>query len=158
MSKIADKVKEKLKGAKDKVASTTKESASTTKEKMSSTKDKVASTTKESVGRGSSSSTSGEQGRKYEEGAAGTTSKRTKDPAKEYDEKEPMSPAKIKQHEPTAVRRDPSEVNIVEPGKQSTSSSQDAAEKARRSGMTKGTAGAADMGSEYEQGAAGSNK
>jgi hypothetical protein len=158
MAKITDKVKEKLKGAKDKVASTTKEGASTSKEKMSSTKDKVASTTKESVGRGPSSSTSGEQGRKYEEGAAGTTSKRTKDPTKEYDEKEPMSPAKIKQHEPTAVRRDPSEVNIVEPRKQSTSSSQDAAEKARRSGMTKGTAGAADTGSEYEQGAAGSNK
>jgi hypothetical protein len=70
-----------------------------------------------------------------------------------------MSPAKIKQHEPTAVRRDPSDQKIVEPGKQSTSSgSQDAAEKARRSGMTKGTAGAADTGSEYEQGAAGSNK
>ena len=31
-------------------------------------------------------------------------------------------------------------------------------EKARRSGMTKGTAGTADTGSEYEQGAAGSNK
>ena len=30
--------------------------------------------------------------------------------------------------------------------------------KTRRSGMTKGTAGAADTGSEYEQGAAGSNK
>jgi hypothetical protein len=70
-----------------------------------------------------------------------------------------MTPAKIKEHEPTAVRRDPSELNIVEPGKQSTiSSSQDAAEKARRSGMTKGTAGAADTGTEYEQGAAGSNK
>ena len=52
----------------------------------------------------------------------------------------------------------PSELNIVEPGKQSTSSSQDATERARRSGMTKGTAGAADTGSEYEQGAAGSNK
>jgi hypothetical protein len=135
MSKITDKVKEKLKGAKD----------------------KVASTTKESVG-GSSSSTRGEQGRKYEEGAAGTTSKRTKDPTKEYDEKEPMSPAKIKQHEPTAVRRDPSEINIVEPGKQGTSTAADAKEKARQSGMTKGTAGAADTGSEYEQGAAGSNK
>ncbi|MBV9667861.1 MAG: hypothetical protein JO327_06990, partial [Nitrososphaeraceae archaeon] len=67
-----------------------------------------------------------------------------------YDEKEPMSPAKIKQHEPTAVSRDPSDQN--------TSSSQDAAEKARRSGMTKGTAGADETGSEYEQGAAGSNK
>jgi hypothetical protein len=42
-----------------------------------------------------------------------------------------MSPAKIKQHEPTAVIRDPSELNIVESGKQSTSSSQDAAEKAQ---------------------------
>jgi hypothetical protein len=71
-----------------------------------------------------------------------------------------MTPAKIKEHEPTAVKRDPSELNIVEPGKQksASSSSQDAAEKARRSGMTKGTAGAADTGSEYEQGAAGSNK
>jgi len=28
-----------------------------------------------------------------------------------------MTPAKIKEHEPTAVRRDPSELNIVEPGK-----------------------------------------
>jgi hypothetical protein len=156
MTNITDKVKEKLKGAKDKVASTTKEGASTTKEKMTSAKDKVASTTKEGSGGVSSSSTAGEQGRKYEEGAAGTTYQRAKDPTQEYDEKEPMSPAKIKQHEPTAVRRDPSEVNIVEPGKQSTSS-QDATEKARRSGMTKGTAGAADTGSEYEQGTAGSN-
>ena len=157
MAKITDKVKEKLKGTKDKVASTTKEGASTTKEKMTSAKDKVASTTKEGPGGVSSSSTS-EQGRKYEEGAAGTTYQRAKDPTQEYDEKEPMSPAKIKQHEPTAVKRDPSEVKIVEPGKQSTSS-QDADEKARRSGMTKGTAGAAaDTGSEYEQGTAGSNK
>jgi len=154
MAKITDKVKEKLKGAKDKVASTTKEGTSTTKEKMTSAKDKVASTTKEGF---SSSSSTGEQGRKYEEGAAGTTYRRAKDPTQEYDEKEPMSPAKIKQHEPTAVRRDPREINIVEPGKQSTSS-QDAAEKARRSGMTKGTAGAADTGSEYEQGAAGSSR
>ena len=158
MAKITDKVKEKLKGTKDKVASTTKEGASTTKEKMTHAKDKVANTAKQGTsGVSSSSSSTSEQGRKYEEGAAGTTYRRAKDPTQEYDEKEPMSPAKVKQHEPTAVRRDPSEINIVEPGKQSTSS-QDAAEKARRSGMTKGTAGAADTGSEYEQGAAGSNK
>ena len=159
MAKITDKVKEKLKGTKDKVASTTKEGASTTKEKMTSAKDKVASTTKQGTsGVSSSSSSTSEQGRKYEEGTAGTTYQRAKDPTQEYDEKEPMSPAKIKQHEPTAVKRDPSEVKIVEPGKQSTSS-QDADEKARRSGMTKGTAGAAaDTGSEYEQGTAGSNK
>jgi hypothetical protein len=161
LAKITNKLKEKLKGAKDKVANTTKEGASTTKEKMTDTKDKVAGTNKGTVRGGggvSSSSTEGRQTSKFEERAAGTTSGRAKDPTQEYDEKEPMSPAKIKQHEPTAVRRDPSEVKIVEPGKQGTASSQDAAEKARRSGMTKGTAGAAETGSEYEQGAAGSNK
>jgi hypothetical protein len=68
-----------------------------------------------------------------------------------------MSPAKIREHEPTAVSRDPSDQKIVEGGQTSTSSSE-AAEKVRRSGMTKGTAGAAETGSEYEQGAAGSNK
>jgi hypothetical protein len=94
--------------------------------------------------------------RKYEEGAAGTKTDRKKDPTKEYDEKEPMSPAKIREHEPTAVSRDSSDQKITEGGQ--TSSSQDAAEKARRSGMTKGTAGAAETGSEYEQGAAGTNK
>jgi hypothetical protein len=41
---------------------------------------------------------------------------------------------------------------------QTGTSSEEAKEKARRSGMTKGTAGAAETGSEYEQGAAGSNK
>jgi hypothetical protein len=64
---------------------------------------------------------------------------------------------KIKEHESTAVRRDPNDQKIAEGG-QSGTSSDDAAEKARRSGMTKGTAGAAETGSEYEQGAAGSNK
>ena len=99
---------------------------------------------------------SNEQDREYEEGAAGTKTDRKKDSTQEYDEKEPMSPAKIKQHEPTAVSRDSGDQKIAEGGK--TTSSQDAAEKARRSGMTKGTAGAAETGSEYEQGSAGSNK
>jgi hypothetical protein len=99
---------------------------------------------------------SNEDERQYEEGAAGTKTDKKKDPTKEYDEKEPMSPAKIKEHEPTAVKREMNE-NISESGQTGTSS-QEAAEKARRSGMTKGTAGAADTGSEYEQGAAGSNK
>jgi hypothetical protein len=99
---------------------------------------------------------SNEDERQYEEGAAGTKTDKKKDPTKEYDEKEPMSPAKIKEHEPTAVKREMNE-NISESGQTGTSS-QEAAEKARRSGMTKGTAGAADTGSEYEQGAAGANK
>ena len=137
LAKITEKVKEKLKG----------------------TKDKVASTTKEPVSRASSSTTSsrGGQTSKFEEGGPGTEIGRKDDPLTEYREKEPMTPAKIKEHEPTAVRRDPSELNIVEPGKQSTDA-EDAAEKTRRSGMTKGTASAADTGSEYEQGAAGANK
>src|SRR5437763_17185291 len=102
-------------------------------------------------------SSSEQDSREYEEGAAGTKTDRKKDSTKEYDEKEPMSPAKIREHEPTAVSRDPSDQKIVEGGQTSTSSSE-AAEKARRSGMTKGTAGAAETGSEYEQGAAGANK
>ena len=95
--------------------------------------------------------------REYEEGAAGTKSDRKKDPLKEYDEKEAMSPAKVKEHEPTAVKRDPSDQKIVEPG-QTATNSDEAREKARKSGMTKGTAGAEETGSEYEQGAAGANK
>ena len=88
-----------------------------------------------------------EQEREYEEGAAGTKTDRKKDPLKEYDEKEAMSPAKIKEHEPTAVKRDPSDQKIVEPGQQGETNSDEAREKARRSGMTKGTAGADDTGS-----------
>ncbi len=95
--------------------------------------------------------------REYEEGAAGTRTDRKKDPLKEYDEKEAMSPAKIKEHEPTAVKRDPSDQKIVEPGQEAVNP-EEAKEKARRSGMTKGTAGADDTGSDYEQGAAGTNK
>jgi hypothetical protein len=68
-----------------------------------------------------------------------------------------MTPAKIKEHEPTAVRRDSSDQKIVEPGQTGTNP-EEAAEIARKKGMAKGTAGAAETGSEYEQGAAGSNK
>jgi hypothetical protein len=62
------------------------------------------------------------------------------DPLNEYESKEPMTPAKIKEHEPTAVKREMTE-NITESDKVGTNP-QDAAERARRSGMTKGTAGA----------------
>lgn len=68
-----------------------------------------------------------------------------------------MTPAKIQEHEPTAVKRDSSGQKIVEEGQVGTNA-EEAREKARRSGMTKGTAGAAPTGSEYEQGAAGTNK
>jgi hypothetical protein len=95
---------------------------------------------------------------KYEEGMPGTEAERKDDPLTSYREKEPMTPAKIKEHEPTAVKRDPSDQKIGEPGQQEGTSTEEAREKARKSGMTKGTAGASETGSEYEQGAAGSNK
>ena len=112
MTGIADKIKEKVKGAKDKVVDTAEKGTDTTKKSISS-----------------STSSANNQG------------STTKDPTQEYDEKEPMSPAKIKQHEPTAVSRDPNDQKIVEPGQQGISA-EDAKEKARRSGMAKGTAGA----------------
>jgi hypothetical protein len=68
-----------------------------------------------------------------------------------------MTPAKIKEHEPTAVRRDSGDQKIVEPGQTGTNP-EEASEIARKKGMAKGTAGAAETGSEYEQGSAGSNK
>jgi hypothetical protein len=78
------------------------------------------------------------------------------DPLNEYESKEPMTPAKIKEHEPTAVKREMTE-NIAESGQVGTNP-QDAAERARRSGMTKGTAGATQTGSDYEQESAGINQ
>ena len=56
-----------------------------------------------------------------------------------YEASEPMSPAKIKEHEPTALKREMTE-NIT--GETTTSTTEEVREKARRSGMTKGTAGA----------------
>jgi hypothetical protein len=94
--------------------------------------------------------------REYEEGAPGTETKRKDDPLKEYREKEPMTPAKIKEHEPTAVKREMEE-NITESGQTGTSPEK-ASEIARSKGMAKGTAGAAETGDQYEQGAAGANK
>ncbi len=71
--------------------------------------------------------------------------------------KDPMSPEKIKQHEPTAVKRDPSDQKIVESG-ETGKNPEEAREVSRSKGMAKGTAGAAETGDEYEQGTAGTNK
>jgi len=143
MGGITKKVKEKLKGSKDKVMDT-KDKA---KDKVTSTKENVSS---------SASSSYGRQEKEFEEGRAGTEVGRKEDPLTSYREKEPMTPAKIKEHEPTAVKREMTE-KIVEPGQRETNP-QDAKEKARRSGMAKGTAGAAETGSKSEQGAAGTNE
>ena len=68
-----------------------------------------------------------------------------------------MTPAKINEHEPTAVQRDSSDQKIVEKGQEGTDRER-AKEIARSKGMAKGTAGAAPTINEYEQGAAGTNK
>src|ERR687895_539597 len=128
-------IKDKLKGVKDKVMGAGEDA-----------KDTVTGDTSASGGTGA-----------YEEGAPGTERGRKDDPLTSYRDKEPMTPAKIKEHEPTAVRRDSSDQKIVEPGQTGTNP-EEAAEIARKKGMAKGTAGAAETGSEYEQGAAGSNK
>ena len=133
MGKLMDKVKGTVTGAKDKV-----------KDVGETTKDKVAGST--------SPANSGI----YEQGAAGTETAIKDDPLTSYRENEPMTPAKLKEHEPTAVKREMSE-KITEPGKTGTNP-QEAAEIARKKGIAKGTAGAEETGSKYEQGAAGSNK
>jgi hypothetical protein len=136
-------IKDKLKGVKDKVAGAGEDA-----------KDTVTGRDRDEDNRYPSSS-----GRtsEYEEGAPGTETGRKDDPLTSYREKEPMTPAKIKEHEPTAVKREMTE-RITEPGQTGGTSPEEAAEIARKKGMAKGTAGAAETGSEYEQGAAGANK
>jgi hypothetical protein len=146
MSKVVEKVKKTVTNAKDKVMDVgdkAKDTVTGTSNDRNTTKQR---TSYSSRGTGA-----------YEQGAAGTDTGIEDDPLTSYREKEPMTPAKIKEHEPTAVKREMTE-KIVEPGQQGSSNPEQAKEIARRSGMAKGTAGAAETGSEYEQGSAGSNK
>ena len=64
------------------------------------------------------------------------------EPQTSYRDKEPITPAKIKEHELTAVKGEMTE-RIAESG-QSGTNPQEGAEIARKKGMTKGTAGAAE--------------
>ena len=56
--------------------------------------------------------------------------------SKSIQKKEPMTPAPIKKHEPTAVKRDPNDQTIVEEGQTGTDT-QEAEEEYKRKGMTK---------------------
>lgn len=102
-----------------------------------------------------------EQERVFEEGSAGTeATKIHEDPLRQYREKEPMTPAKVKEHEPTAVKREMEE-KIVSSAHEQTIEAEDrekAKEIARSKGMAKGTAGAARTGTKYEQGTSGTNE
>src|ERR687892_1226060 len=136
-------IKDKLKGVKDKVMGAGEDA-----------KDTVTGRDRTDDNRYSSSTSSGTGA--YEEGAPGTERGRKDDPLTSYRDKEPMTPAKIKEHEPTAVKREMTE-KLAESGQTGTNP-EEASEIARKKGMAKGTAGASETGSEYEQGAAGSNK
>ena len=118
LTKITDKVKEKVKDIKDKVVET---------------KDKVTDTTKDTI-----RDTSGD----------GTKVSTKGDSTREYETREPMAPSKIKEHEPTAVKREMTE-KITQGGKRATNP-EEAKESARKSGMTKGTAGAEETDDGYE--------
>ncbi len=126
MGEIIDKVKEKAKDAKDAVVDTTKGVAGKTKDTVSPSSSSSSQSSGSSTG----------QDRRYEEGGPGTEVERGDDPLTEYREKEAMTPAKIKEHEPTAVKRDPSDQIITQPGQTGTDD-ENAKEQLRRSGMTK---------------------
>jgi hypothetical protein len=123
MGKLTEKVKDTLATAKDSVTGTDE---ATDENRAAGSENRAA---------GSENRAAGSENR-----AAGS------DSLTEYESKEPMTPSKITQHEPTAVKREMTE-NITESGQVGTNS-QDAAERARRSGMTKGTAGASKTESE----------
>lgn len=125
MGEIIDKIKEKTKDVKDSVVDTTKEVAD-------KTKDTIDSSTQ-------TSSTD----RNYEEGVAGTNTNRKSDPLTEYSDKEPMTPAKLKVGEPTAVKRDPSDQKITSDGQTGTNTPE-AQEEYRKRGMTKVDAESSD--------------
>ncbi len=125
MGEIIDKVKDKVKDVKDAVVDTTKGVADKTKD----TVDSSASDTNQSY------SASGSD-RKYEEGGPGTDTSRNDDPLTEYRDKEPMTPSKINEHEPTAVKRDPRDQKITSGGQTGTETPE-AQEEYRKRGMTK---------------------
>lgn len=100
MGKILDEIKEKAKDVKDALVDTTKDVAEKSKDTVAPDYN-----TFQREGSSESPSSTGQQDRRYEEGGPGTDVNRNDDPLTEYREKEPMTPAKIKEHEPTAVKR-----------------------------------------------------
>ncbi len=134
MGEIIDKVKDKAKDVKDAVVDTTKDVAG-------KTKDTVSSSTSSPPPQSPDSSSN--QDRRYEEGGPGTEIGRGDDPLKEYREKEPMTPAKINEGEPTAVKRDPSDQRITSEGQTGTEGEK-AKEEYRKRGMTQVDSGGSE--------------
>jgi hypothetical protein len=86
------------------------------KGKVEDVKDKVT---------GDSGRSADEEDSRLEEGARATDSKKD-DPLTEYRDKEPMTPSKIKEHEPTAVKREMSEKIAEGGGKAGSEDEEDA--------------------------------
>jgi len=129
MGEIIEKVKDKAKDVKDTVVDTTKGVGE-------KTKDTLIPSPSSSSNSSYSDSPSSNQDSRYEEGGPGTEVGRKDDPLTEYRDKEPMTPSKLKEHEPTAVRRDPTDQKIIEEGQTGTDTEQ-ANEQLRKRGITK---------------------
>ena len=135
MGEITDKLKEKVKDAKDTVVDTTKDVAEKTKDTVVDTTKDVAEKTKDTVDSSLRTSTISND-KEYEEGVAGTNTNRNSDPLTEYSDKEPMTPAKLKVEGPKAVKRDPIDQIITSEGQTGTDTPE-AQEEYRKKGMTK---------------------
>ncbi|MDN5868676.1 MAG: hypothetical protein L0H55_14930 [Candidatus Nitrosocosmicus sp.] len=126
---ILDNITDKIEDVKDKVIDKTKDVAG----KAKSTLD---TSTQSSQSSSSNSFNSSNQERTYEEGGPGTEVDRSDNPIAEYRDKEPMTPAKINEHEPTAVKRDPNDQKITSGGQTGTDTER-SKEQYRKRGMTK---------------------
>ena len=82
----------------------------------------------------------------YDQDRVTTAAGQKEDSLTSYRDKEPMTPAKIKENEPTAVKKEMTE-RIAEPGQIETNTD-GAAEIARKKGMAKGLAGVSETGNE----------
>jgi hypothetical protein len=110
--------------------------------KMSEIKDKLKDVKDKVVGAGEDAKDSVTG---HDEDRITTEAGQKDDPLTSYIDKEPMTPAKIKEHEPTAVKREMTE-RIGEP-RQTGTNSEEAAEIVRKKGMAKGIAGVSETGS-----------
>lgn len=133
MGGIIDKIKDKVMGVKNTVVDTTKDVADNTKDTVDSS---YATNTSNDYSSSTTTAVTDGVDRKYEEGEHGTDVNRDDDPLTEYGENEPMTPSKINEHEPTAVKRDPSDQTITS-GSQTGTDTSEAQEEYRKRGMTK---------------------
>lgn len=131
---ILDNIVDKIEEVKEKVIDKTNEIAGESKDMVDSS---IQSSSSQSSSSTSDSVNFSNQGKRdYEEGTAGTNTHRKSNPLTQYEDKEPMAPAKINAGEPTAVLRDPSDQNITAKGQTGTNTPE-AKEEYRKRGMTK---------------------